>query len=85
MEITIIQAGLTEGELTLNQAEELKSAEKIILHTERCGAGEWLKKNNIAFIKKFIMMQSIRQNAENRFPYVFLYRWCRLRNSVLPQ
>ena len=47
MEIYVIQAGLTEGELTLNAVEALKNAQNIILHTERCGAGEWLKKNNI--------------------------------------
>ncbi len=61
MEITIIQAGLTEGELTLSAVEALKTSENIILHTERCGAGEWLKKNNIAFSS----LDSVYEEAED--------------------
>lgn len=49
MEIIVIQAGLKEDELTLGAVEEMKKAEKIILHTERCGAAQWLIKNGIAF------------------------------------
>jgi len=61
MEIYVIQAGLTEGELTLNAVEALKSAGHIVLHTERCGAGEWLRKNNIAFTS----LDSVYEEAED--------------------
>lgn len=61
MEITIIQAGLTEGELTLSAIEALKSAEHIILHTERCGAGKWLTKNNLTFVS----LDSVYEEAED--------------------
>ncbi|MBR3929135.1 MAG: hypothetical protein IKJ65_09060 [Clostridia bacterium] len=61
MEITIIQAGLTEDELTLGAIEALKSAKRIILHTERCGASEWLKKNHVSFSS----LDSVYEEAED--------------------
>lgn len=61
MEIYVIQAGLTEGELTLSAVEALKNAQNIILHTERCGAGEWLNKSNIAFTS----LDSVYEEAED--------------------
>ena len=61
MEIYVIQAGLTEEELTLGAVEEMKNAECIVLHTERCGAGAWLKKHNIPFTS----LDSVYEEAED--------------------
>lgn len=47
--ITVVGHGYEAGQLTLEAAELLKSGAKVILHTERCGCAEWLKKENIAF------------------------------------
>ena len=49
MEIYVIQTGLTEGELTLDAIDEFKKAEHIVLHTDRCGAADWLRKNGYSF------------------------------------
>lgn len=49
MEIYVIQTGLTEGELTLDAVEALKNAKNILLHTGKCGAGEYLLKNGLSF------------------------------------
>lgn len=61
MEITVIQTGLTEGELTLDAVEALKSAETVVLHTERCGAADWLKKNNLSYLS----LDSVYEEAED--------------------
>lgn len=47
--ITIIGTGWEKGQLTLEAAEALKSASKVILHTERCGCAEWLSEQGIAY------------------------------------
>ena len=35
--ITVVGAGWTRGELTLNAIEALKHSDAIVLHTDRCG------------------------------------------------
>lgn len=47
--ITVVRVGTRKGEITLEAAEAFRSAEKVILHTGRCGCAEWLKENGIAF------------------------------------
>ena len=47
--ITVVGAGWTQGELTLNAVEALKQSGVIVLHTDRCGCGEWLKQNGMPF------------------------------------
>ena len=47
--ITIIGAGWTEGQLTLDAAQALQSGARVILHTARCGCAHWLKARGIAF------------------------------------
>lgn len=47
--ITVIGVGYTKQQLTIGAADMLKSGKKIILHTQRCGAAEWLAENGIAF------------------------------------
>ena len=47
--VTIVGTGWTEGQLTLDAMEALRRADRIILHTGRCGCAEWLRKENIAF------------------------------------
>ena len=47
--ITVIGAGLREGEITLEAAEALKSGKKIIMHTQRIGCTDYLNKSGIAF------------------------------------
>ena len=47
--ITIIGAGWTAGQLTLDAAEALRSGAKVLLHTARCGCAEWLEKQGIPF------------------------------------
>ena len=49
MEITVVRVGADREEMTLAAAEALKSAPKIVLHTERCGCADWLKENGIAY------------------------------------
>ena len=47
--ITVVGAGWTQGELTLNAIEALKQSNAIVLHTDRCGCAEWLKRHGIPF------------------------------------
>ena len=47
--ITIVGAGWTRGQLTLDAAEALKSGAKVILHTDRCGCAAWLREQGVAF------------------------------------
>ena len=47
--ITVVGAGWTRGELTLDAIEALKSSEVIVLHTDRCGCAGWLADNGLAF------------------------------------
>jgi len=47
--ITVIGIGFTKEQLTLGAAELLRSGKNIILHTERCGAAEWLSENGIEY------------------------------------
>lgn len=47
--ITIMGAGWTRGQLTLDAVEALTSGARVILHTERCGCAEWLREKGIAF------------------------------------
>lgn len=48
--ITVIGIGYSKEQLTLGAVELLRSSKNIILHTERCGAAEWLNENGISFI-----------------------------------
>ena len=61
MEIYVIQTGLTKGELTLDAVDQSKSAEHIILHTERCGAAIWLQENNLTYTS----LDSVYEEAED--------------------
>lgn len=47
--IVVIGHGYEVGQLTLEAVELFKSGAKVILHTQRCGCADWLKKENIAF------------------------------------
>ena len=47
--ITVIGAGWTEGELTLNAIEAMKRSDAVVLHTDRCGCAKWLRDNGIPF------------------------------------
>ena len=47
--ITVVGAGWTRGELTLNAIEALKHSDAIVLHTDRCGCADWLKQNGMPF------------------------------------
>lgn len=47
--ITIVGTGWTEGQLTLDAIELLKSGAQIILHTDRCGCAAWLDAQGIPF------------------------------------
>ena len=48
--ITVVGAGWTQGELTLNAVEALKRSDAIVLHTDRCGCADWLKQNGIPYL-----------------------------------
>ena len=45
--ITVIGTGFFEDQLTLGAIKAIKAADRVILHTERCGAAEYLKANGI--------------------------------------
>lgn len=47
--ITIVGAGWTRGQLTLDAAEALSAADRVILHTRRCGCAAWLEEKGIPF------------------------------------
>ena len=47
--ITVVGAGWTRGQLTLDAVEALTSGARVILHTDRCGCAEWLREKGIAF------------------------------------
>ena len=48
--ITVVGAGWTRGELTLNAIEALKHSDAIVLHTDRCGCADWLRQNGMPFM-----------------------------------
>ena len=47
--ITIVGAGWTAGQLTLDAAAALRSSARVILHTERCGCAEWLRAQGVGY------------------------------------
>lgn len=47
--ITVVGAGWSRGDLTLNAIEALKASETIVLHTDRCGCAGWLAENGLTF------------------------------------
>lgn len=47
--IIVVGHGYEIGQLTLEAISLFKSGAKVVLHTERCGCAEWLKKENIGF------------------------------------
>ena len=47
--ITIIGTGFFKDQLTLGAVEAFRAASKVILHTARCGAAEYLKAKGIAW------------------------------------
>ena len=47
--ITVVGAGWTRGDLTLNAIEALKHSEIVMLHTDHCGCAEWLDENGISY------------------------------------
>jgi len=47
--VVVVGVGYCEDQLTLKAAELLKSGADIILHTERCGVADYLRKNSIAY------------------------------------
>jgi len=61
MNLTIIQTGAGKNTLTLEAAEILKQGGRIILHTEKCGASEWLNENGI----KWTSLDRIYEEAED--------------------
>ena len=49
MAISIAVSGFTMDEMTCGALEKVKASTKVILHTERCALGDWLKENGIPF------------------------------------
>ncbi|MBR0368936.1 MAG: MazG family protein [Clostridia bacterium] len=47
--ITVVGAGWTKGQLTLEAAEALTSGARVMLHTGRCGCAEWLREHGVPF------------------------------------
>ena len=47
--ITVVGTGWTEGQLTLDAVQLLKSGAQILLHTDRCGCAAWLRGQGIPF------------------------------------
>lgn len=47
--ITVVGAGWTEGQLTLEAAEALTTGVRVMLHTERCGCAEWLRAQGVPY------------------------------------
>lgn len=47
--IEVVALGWSEDDMTLGAVKKLKSAARIILRTQRCGAAAFLKRENIAF------------------------------------
>ena len=47
--ITVVGAGWTLGELTLNAIQAMKDSNIVILHTDRCGCAQWLMENGISY------------------------------------
>ena len=48
--VTVIGIGHAKQQLTLGAIDKLKSGCAIILHTDRCGAAEWLDENGIEYV-----------------------------------
>ncbi|MDO4385928.1 MAG: hypothetical protein Q4E18_07995, partial [Clostridia bacterium] len=49
MRITVACVGTKKEELTLEVAQAAREADRVILHTERCGFAEWLKENGVSY------------------------------------
>lgn len=49
MRITVACVGTKREELTLEVAQAAREADRVILHTERCGFAEWLKENGVSY------------------------------------
>ncbi len=49
MAYTIACVGARKGDLSLECVQALESAERVILHTARCGCAEWLDEKGIAY------------------------------------
>ena len=47
--ITIVGTGWTQGQLTLDAIEALRSGAKVILHTDHSGCADWLRAQGIPF------------------------------------
>lgn len=54
----IVITGFEREELTFQAAQALKSAPRVILHTGRCGAAEWLSENGIPFETLDVLYES---------------------------
>ena len=49
MRISVACVGTKKDELTLEVARAAREADRVILHTERCGFAEWLKENGVSY------------------------------------
>lgn len=47
--ITVVGTGWTQGQLTLDAVDTMRSGARVILHTDRCGCAEWLDASGIAY------------------------------------
>ena len=47
--IIVIGCGYRREQLTLEAAEALKSVDRVILHTQRCGLKDWLEEQGVSF------------------------------------
>ena len=47
--IIVIGCGYRREQLTLEAAEALKSVDRVILHTQRCGLKDWLEEQGVGF------------------------------------
>ncbi len=56
----IVITGFERDELTLQAAQALKSAPRVILHTGKCGAAQWLSENGIPFETLDALYESAR-------------------------
>jgi len=65
MALTIIVTGAEKRQLTLEMCEALKSAGSIILHTERCGAAEWLREEGKTFTALDDLYESVTDFDEH--------------------
>ena len=47
--ITVVGAGWTAGQLTLDGIEAMKHSDVILLHTDHCGCAQWLTENGMSY------------------------------------